>query len=196
MFNMQLNYNINQALDPKFWDGNFQAISLYGSMEHLASDIKNIKDLLIRMHKYILGKFIEGNRANSIKDLKDVSKVAWGFISSLYKMHWDSLVVDDTNMLFRNKVKSKFSPQIVKELSNNKGKTSVKLSYVSSLPSPILAKFPKEVNEISKFFKKNPISAQKKSYMQVSSSSNMSNIARETLKIKKAFLSLQNKKIK
>jgi len=98
-------------------------------------------------------------------------------------------------MLFRNKVKSKFSSQIVKELSNNKEKNSVKLSYVSSLPPPIPAKFPKEVNEISKFFKKNPTSTQKKSYAQVSSNFNASDIARKTLKIKKAFLSLQNKKI-
>ena len=61
-------------------------------------------------------------------------------------------------MLFRNKVKSKFSLQIVKELSNNKGKTSIKPSYVSSLSSPIPAKSLKEVYEISKFFKKNSIS--------------------------------------
>lgn len=164
-------------------------------MEYLASDIKNIKDSLARMHKYILGKSIESNKANSVKDLEGVSKAAWGFISSLYKAHWDSLVVDNTNMSFRNKVKSKFSLQIVKELSNNKGKNSVKPSYVFSLPPPIQTKFLKEVNKISKFFKKNPTSAQKKSYIQVLSNSNTSNIARETLKIKEAFLSLQNKKI-
>jgi len=45
-------------------------------MKHLASDIKNIKDLLIRMRKYILGKFIEDDKANSIKDLEDVGKAA------------------------------------------------------------------------------------------------------------------------
>ena len=164
-------------------------------MEHLASDIKNIKDSLIRICKYILGKSIEGDKANSVKDLEDVGKVAWGFISSLYKVYWDSLVMDDTNMLFRNKVKSKFSSQIVKKLSNNKGKTLVKPSYISSLPPPILAKSLKEVNKISKFFKKNFISAQKNFYAQVLSNSNMSNIAKETLKIKEAFPRLQNKKI-
>jgi len=55
-------------------------------------------------------------------------------------------------------------------------------------------KSPKEINEISKYFKKNPSSTQKKSYTQASS--NRSNTARETLKIKEAFPSLQNKKIK
>ena len=52
--------------------------------------------------------------------------------------------------------------------------------------------------KISKFFKKNPSSnVNKKLYAQVSSNSsnsNGTNIARETLKIKEAFSSLQNKK--
>ena len=55
------------------------------------------------------------------------------------------------------------------------------------------------INEISKFFKKNPSpNVNKKSYAQVSSNDskfNSTNMARETLKIKKAFPSLQNKKI-
>ena len=49
MVNIQLNYDPNQALDPESWDGNFHAISLHGSMEHLASDAINIKELLFRM---------------------------------------------------------------------------------------------------------------------------------------------------
>jgi len=148
------------------------------------------------MQKYILGKLIEGNKANNIKDLKDISKVAWGFILFLYKVHWDSLVVDDTSISFKNKVKSKLSPYVGKEPSNNKGKNSVKSSYIFTFPSLILAKSPKKVNEISKFFKKNPISIQKKSYAQVLSNSNKLNIARDILKIKEAFPSLQNKEIK
>jgi len=87
MFNIQLNYDINQVRDPNSWNGNFQAISLHGSLEHLASDMKNIKESLIRMRKYILDKTIEGSKANNIKDLKGVGKVAWGFILSLYKAY-------------------------------------------------------------------------------------------------------------
>jgi len=105
-------------------------------------------------------------------------------------------MVDGTNRLFRNNVKSKFSPQINKEPTNPKGKNTDNSSYVSSLSSPILVKMAKEVNEIFKFFKKNSTTNQKKLYAQISAnSSNSSNIARETLKIKKAFPSLQNKKI-
>jgi len=61
VFNVQLS-NVNQALDPESWDGNFHAISLHGSMEHLASDIKHIKESLQRMQKYILNKLIEGDK--------------------------------------------------------------------------------------------------------------------------------------
>ena len=97
-------------------------------------------------------------------------------------------------MLFRSKVKSKFNPQITKILVNNKGKESVKPTYISFLPPPILAKTPKEVNEISKYFKKNN-SLQRKSYAQASFKSQNSNIAMNILKIKKMFPKLQNQKI-
>jgi len=49
MFNIQLNYNYNQALDLESWDGNFRVVSLHKSMEHLASDVQNIKKSLTRM---------------------------------------------------------------------------------------------------------------------------------------------------
>jgi len=155
MVNIQLNYDINQALDPEFWDGNFQAISSHGSMEHLVSDIKNIKESLTRMHKYILSKSIDNDKANNIKDLEGIGKTAWEFISFLYKAHWDSLYMNDSKTLFRNMVKSKFSPQIPKPSMNFKEKEMAKPTYVSTLPPPILVKSPKKVKEISKYFKKN-----------------------------------------
>ena len=45
-------------------------------MEHLASDVKNIKDSLSKMCKYILDKTINNDKANNVKDLEDISKVA------------------------------------------------------------------------------------------------------------------------
>ena len=166
-------------------------------MKYLASNIKNIKNSLHRMQKYILGKVINGDRANDIKDLKDVSKVVWRFIIALYKSHWDSLLVDSTNRMFRNNIKSKFSPQVTNEPTIIKDKNTVKVSYISYLPPSILVKIAKEINEISKYFKKNSSTTAKKSYAQIlANSSNSSNIARKTLKIKETFPKLQNKKIK
>jgi len=44
-------------------------------MEHLASDIKNIKDSLRRMGKYIRDKSIDNTNSNNIKDLEGVGNV-------------------------------------------------------------------------------------------------------------------------
>jgi len=166
-------------------------------MEHLASDVKNIKEFLSRMHKYILGKTIDSNKANKVWDLKGVGKVAWKFISAIYEAHWNSLVIDKTNISFRNKVKLKFSSQISRPQTSVKDKETAKPTFVSTLPLSILIKLPEEVNGISKYFKRNEKQPQKKSYVQASSLSKLSlqlnlslNIVLDTLKIKETFLYL------
>jgi len=69
-----------------------------------------------------------------------------------------------------------------------------KPAFISRLSSPIPVKSPKEIDKISKYFKKNiEKKDQKKLYAQASSFS--TNSTRETLKIKEAFPNLQNKKI-
>jgi len=73
MFNVNLNYNINQALDPEEWDSEFHITSLHGTMKHVASDVKNIKDSLRRMCKYIRSKAINNN-PNNCKNLEGVGK--------------------------------------------------------------------------------------------------------------------------
>ena len=67
MFDVQLNYDPDQALDSELWDGNFHAISLHGSMEHIASDVLSIKNSLLRIKKYISGKSINGDKANDFQ---------------------------------------------------------------------------------------------------------------------------------
>ena len=75
IINIQLNYNINQTTDLELWNGKFRVVSLYGSIEYLASNIKNIKESLHRTQKYILGKSINDDKANDVKDLESVRKV-------------------------------------------------------------------------------------------------------------------------
>jgi len=135
MVNIQLSYNINQALELKPWDGDFEAIFLYESIEHLVSDIKNIKDSLSKMCKYILGKSINNDNTNKVQDLEGISKVAWEFILAIYKAHWDSLFVDETKISFRNKVKLKFSPQVSRPQTSIKDKETAKPTFIFSLSS-------------------------------------------------------------
>ena len=73
MFNIQLNYDIDQALDPESWNSEFHTVSLYRSMKHLASDVKNIKESLCRMWNYIKDKSVNSN-PNNIKNLDSVGK--------------------------------------------------------------------------------------------------------------------------
>ena len=70
-------------------------------MEHLASDVKNIKESLHCIGKYILNKKIEQGKANNIADLRGVCEAAWNFISSIYEAGWDELIVDNKNFSFR-----------------------------------------------------------------------------------------------
>ena len=162
MFNIQLLYNENQALDPKLWDSNFHTISLHRFMEYLVSDIKHIQELSRRMQKYILNKLIESDKANNVKDLEGIGEVAWRFISALYESYQDQLIANKNNFSFKYKVKAQFNPQIIKEITSKKGKKKDKPAVVSVLSSPILAKFPKEVIEILKYFKKNLNNKEKK----------------------------------
>ena len=199
--NINLNYDINQALDPEEWDGDFYATLLHGTMEYLASDIKNIKDSLQRMGKYIRSKSIDCN-TNNIKNLEDVGKAVWEFLSSIYNSHWDGLYVDDTNTIFRNKISSKFTSWVPKNSNiNNKDKKVVKPIFIFSILPPILTKSQKEVNELLKYFKKNTNSQQKKSYANTTSLTKPSslpipkNIVKEILKIKETFPNPPDKKI-
>ena len=86
MFNINLNYDINQALDPEEYNSEFHATLLYGVMKYVMSDIKNIKDSLHRIGKYIRGKVINDN-PNNCKNLEGVGKELWEFLSSIYEFH-------------------------------------------------------------------------------------------------------------
>ena len=103
-----------------------------------------------------------------------MNKAVWEFLSFIYNSHWDGLYIDNSNTTFRNKVKSKFIPQVLKNLTNNKKKEIVKPTFISPLPPLIPAKLQKEVNELLKYFKKNTNILQKKSYTQALSSSKQS----------------------
>jgi len=149
------------------------------------------------MTKYIKNKKIENNKANEVLDLNSIGEAAWKFISAIYNSGWDSFIADKNNNSFRQKVLLKFTSKLNPVNTSNKGeKKADKPASFKKLSSPILAKLPKEVNEILKFFKKNNPTSEKKDtkklYTQaLSSSINTS----EVFKIKETFPNLQTKKI-
>jgi len=82
--NIPLPYDPNVPTDPKIWGGSFHPISLHSSIEHIVSDVKNIKDFLKFMTKYISNKQVDSAKANELDDFKGIGEVVWNFISSVY----------------------------------------------------------------------------------------------------------------
>ena len=206
--NIQLPYDPHAPTEPELWSGSFHPISLHGSVEHLASDAKNIKVTLNFLAKYIQGKQVDGNKVNNIDDFDGMGDSIWNFISSVYASKWDALYTDQKANTLRSKISAKFTPHIPapKGNSNKEPSKSVLVTINKAPPPPPLpAKTKNEVNIISKYFKpkqsessklnNGPIPAKSqsnKSYAQASKSTpTMSDI----LKIKDSFPSLNAKKI-
>jgi len=83
--NIQLLYDLNAPTDPEIWNSGFHPIFLHGSIKHIASDAKSIKDSLKFMAKYISNKQVEPAKANNLKDFNGIGNVVWNFISSIYE---------------------------------------------------------------------------------------------------------------
>ena len=127
-------------------------------MEHIPSDIKNIKSSLCQMTNYILNKKVERGKLNDFENLKGISNVAWDFISAIYESGWDVLIADSNNASFRNKVVAKFILKINNSniSKNNSSKSNNKLATINKLPPPIPAKSPKEVKRMTNQREKKP----------------------------------------
>lgn len=107
------------------------------------------------------------------------------------------LIADKDNNSFRQKIVFKFTPKLNPVKTSKRGEKNMdKPVSIKRLLLPIPAKSPKEVKEISKFFKATNLTYgnedTRKSYVQVSQSANNT---RKILKIKKAFPNLQTNKI-
>jgi len=94
VINIQLLYDPNAPMEPNLWDGNFHPILLHSSIEYLALDSKNIKDLLNFMAKYINNKQVNPARTNDLKDFNGIGEAIWNLIFSIYQSKWDSLIAD------------------------------------------------------------------------------------------------------
>jgi len=84
VINIQLLYDPNAPTEPELWSGAFHPISLHGSIEHFASDAKNIKVSLNFSAKYIQGKQVNGIKINDLGDFDGMGDVIWNFISAVY----------------------------------------------------------------------------------------------------------------
>jgi len=155
VINIQIPYNLQASMEPELWSGSFHPISLHGSIEHFASDSKNIKVTLNFLAKYILNKQVNGNMANDLGDFNGMGDAIWNFISAVYGAKWDALYTDNKTNTLRAKISSKFTPRIPTSNGNNKKELPklvlVTINKAPPLP-PLPAKTKKEINTISKYF--------------------------------------------
>ena len=203
VINIQLPYNPNGPTEPDLWSGNFQSISLYGSVKHIVSDLKNLKQSLNFMVRYISNKKVNPKSSNDLNDFDDIGDVVWNFLSSVYQSSWDSLDTNNRSKSLREKILAKLTPRVVPSTSNKsiKNPTPVTINKAPP-PSPLPAKTKKEVNVISKYFLPNKPMVENngngntnnsgKSYAQPTKTSNKTS---EVLKIKEMFSSLNAQKV-
>ena len=107
VINIQILYNPNQLIESEYWNGTLQPVSLHDSSEHLLSNMKNIKNSMIHITKYVENKKININKSNEVPKLRSISKVTWKLISAIYSSKWDLLFADNNNNSFRQKVSFK-----------------------------------------------------------------------------------------
>jgi len=77
IINIQLPYSPHAPMELDLWSRSFHLISLYGLIEHFASDSKSIKDSLNFMMKYITNKQINSKKVNDLKDFDGMSNAIW-----------------------------------------------------------------------------------------------------------------------
>ena len=85
VINIQLPYDSNTFMEPDLWDSNFHSISLHSSIKYLALDLKNIKDSLNFMAKYITNKQVNLAKSNDLEDFNGIREAIWNLISSVYQ---------------------------------------------------------------------------------------------------------------
>ena len=203
VINIQLSYDPNGPTEPDLWSGNFQSISLHGSVEHIASDLKNIKQSLNFMVKYISNKKVNPKSFNDLNNFDSISDTVWNFLSLVYQSSWDSLYTDNHSKSLREKISAKLTPRVVPSSSRKTIKNPNLVTINKAPPPPPLpAKTKKEVNIISKYFLPNKplvnnnvngnLNNSGKSYTQATKTSNNTS---EVLKIKETLPSLNAQKI-
>jgi len=67
------------------WNSEAYPISIFGSMEFLEIDAKNMYTSLLCIMNYIRSRKVKSGLINNVLQLKGFGEAAWNFISSIYK---------------------------------------------------------------------------------------------------------------
>ena len=95
-FKVLINYEINTPTEAEAnaWDGKVHTISIFGYMEFLEIDSKNIFTFLLWIADYIRARKVKKGKISDVTKLQEFGKAAWNFISSIYKAEWNIISIN------------------------------------------------------------------------------------------------------
>ena len=119
-------YKNHQLAELNSQDGKVYSLSIFGNNEFLEINSKNILTSLLQIADFIYNRKLKNNIEDDIPALTRFSQAAQSFISSIYKVEWDSLKTNNLNKIFRQNITSKFTPKIISKKSNKRVKLTIK----------------------------------------------------------------------
>jgi len=96
--NVLILYDINQPVKLNAWDREAHLMFIFGTMEFLEINSKNMSTSLLHMANFIRNRGFD--------------QVAWEFILSIYSSGWNTLTTNENNRTIRQNIVSNFSPKI------------------------------------------------------------------------------------
>jgi len=142
-------------MEPNAWNGKAHPISIFGTIEVIEINAKNIDISLLCIAYFIRSRKVNTSAINNIKKLKGFGNAAFNFVLSIYEANWDTIYTNDYNNFFRNRIINKFTPKVKKltislKVDSSKNKQIEIIRISSSIPTCSL----KKILEKFKFFNK------------------------------------------
>jgi len=101
-----------QLANPDLWNSQSNTVFIFGTIETIHENLKNIKISLHCITDFIRSRSLRNNRKENIPSLTGFIQAAWSSILSIYISGWDALKIDDNNVSFHHKISSKFDKKI------------------------------------------------------------------------------------
>jgi len=90
-------YEDNGPMESNAWDREAHSILIFGTMDFLDIDTKNVSILLLQIANFISNRKLHKNK--KILQLNGFGQAAWYFISSIYKAEWNILKNGNNNRI-------------------------------------------------------------------------------------------------
>jgi len=94
---VSLPYSTSDLANLDLWNSHCNTIFIFGTMENLVEDVKNVITSLNHIASFIDKRNLKNNKEINILFLKGFEQAAWNVISAIYKSGWSKLKTDINN---------------------------------------------------------------------------------------------------